>query len=180
MFLIQFALCNACKLRGNLVLNQQSLSLIYKVLFQALFQLNYMISFNTVLHCVAYEYSCLLSLLATKNVLQERHLCLSTKILYRWHKICPKSDQDLWLVEEKLLLHCFSYCLQDNERQMTKVKCNRDEFTAKQSIISWNIFFFRRSIWVLLWTNWHSGIPWLPDLLCKYCLVMPSAWNFCR
>ena len=53
MFLIQFALCNACKLRGNLELNQQSLSLIYTVLFQALFQLNYMISFNAVLQCVA-------------------------------------------------------------------------------------------------------------------------------
>jgi len=80
MFLIQFAFCNACKSRGNLVLHQQSLSLTYKVLFQALFQLNYMISFNTVLQCVAYEYSCLSSLLATKNVLQERHLCLNTKI----------------------------------------------------------------------------------------------------
>ena len=57
----QFALCNACKSRGNLVLNQQSLSLIYKVLFQALFQLNYMISFNTVLQCVAYEYSAVVS-----------------------------------------------------------------------------------------------------------------------
>lgn len=74
MFLTQFALCNACKSRGNLVLNQQSLSLIYKVLLQALFQLNYTISFNTVLQCVAYEYSCLSLLLATKNVSQERRL----------------------------------------------------------------------------------------------------------
>lgn len=77
MFLIQFALCNACKSRRNLVLTQQSLSLIYKVLFQALFQLNYMISFNTVLQCVAYEYSCLFSLLLPLRTFCKKDVCAS-------------------------------------------------------------------------------------------------------
>lgn len=89
MFLIQFALCNACKSRGNLVLNQQSLSLIYKVLFEALFQLNDMISFNTVLQCVAYEYSCLSLLLRTFH---KKDVCASVP---KFHTDDIKSVRDL-------------------------------------------------------------------------------------
>ena len=75
----------------------------------------------------------------------------------------------------------------DKRQKATKVKCQREESLAKQSIFE-NILFSRRSIWVLLelvgrWTQHFTKIdqkirkigqiyylepPWLPDLLYKH------------
>ena len=83
-----------------------------------------------------------------------------------------------------------------DRQKATKVKCKRDESTTIQSIFEECIYFFRRSIWVLLelvrgrtqnftiidWGNikqnkFTFGTPKLPDLLCKHWFTS-SVWNF--
>ena len=65
-----------------------------------------------------------------------RNVCaLATEIPYWWHKICPESGQELWLVHIVIILF---YLLSRNDRQNTKGHkckwgCKRDEFTRKQS-----------------------------------------------
>ena len=59
---------------------------------------------------------------------------LATEIPYWWCKIHPGSGQELWLVNEVILL--FSCCLLmiDKRRKVTKVKSKGEESTTKQSL----------------------------------------------
>ena len=61
-----------------------------------------------------------------------RNICDSaTEIPYLWHKICPESGQELWLVVIAVVLFDL-LCTNDRQktREATKVKCKCDESTV--------------------------------------------------
>ena len=67
----------------------------------------------------------------------QEDVCTSmTKMPYWKHKISPESGQKLWLVK-KVILHSFIYCLwmRDKKHKVKKVKCKRNESTAKELIL---------------------------------------------
>ena len=101
---------------------------------------------------IAYEYSILSSLLATREVSPRG---TSAPQRQKFHTDDVKSVRNQvrssdWSTWE---LYCFSYCLRTTDMRQTvkEVKCNRDESTTKQSIfVEYILLQVRRSIWVLL------------------------------
>ena len=74
-----------------------------------------------------------------------RNVCDSaTEILYLWHKICPESGQELWLVVIAVVLFDL-LCTNDRQktREATKVKCKCDESTTKQLIFVEYILLYK-------------------------------------
>ena len=72
----------------------------------------------------------------------------ATEIPYWWRKICLESGRKRWLDVRDVILF-YSHCLGMTAKRpkATKVKYKRDESNSQYL---WNIFFSRRSIWVLL------------------------------
>ena len=69
------------------------------------------------------------------------------QIPYWWCKICLESGHKLWLVNVVLLCIVFEWQTKDRRPQRSNVNAMN---LLQNSQYLWNIFFFRRSIWVLL------------------------------
>ena len=86
-----------------------------------------------------------------------RNVCASaTEIPYWWREFCPESGQELWLViiligSNIVLPIVYEWQTKDKRSQRSNVNRLVNVINLLQgSQYSWNIFFIRKSIWVLL------------------------------
>ena len=76
---------------------------------------------------LTHEYSLSSMPIAAGGPFAWRNVWNSKEILYRWHKICPESGQELWLVDVVVILFYLLLRMTDKRQKATKVKCKRDE-----------------------------------------------------